>query len=355
MERQPGIRDYGIAIGRMQQGDQNTITDVEGVTVGQVTLSEGDMQTGVTAVLPHQGSIFNDKLIAASHVFNGFGKSMGLIQLNELGTLETPIILTNTLSIGVCADALIDYMLHLNPEIGRATGTVNPVVCECNDMMLNDIRTRYVRRDHIFSAIQRAETTFEQGGVGAGTGMVCYGLKGGIGSASRIVPLSHGCYTIGVLVLANFGLKQDLIINGQPIGKMLTEDVEKEPEKEPEKGSVIIIVATDLPVSSRQLNRIIKRSAVGLSRTGSFIGNGSGDIVIGFSTAQRIPHASRDKLMSIDTIHDNDIDQAFHGVAEATEEAVLNALVGANPTVGRGGLKVESLRDYLDSAQRKES
>ncbi|TCP30631.1 D-aminopeptidase [Scopulibacillus darangshiensis] len=344
MHRKKRIRDHGIQIGRLQPGERNAITDVEGVTVGQVTLSDGDMQTGVTAVLPYQGNLFKYKLIAASHVFNGFGKSIGLVQINELGTLETPIILTNTFSVGTCAEALIDYMLHWNPEIGRSTGTVNPVVCECNDMVLNDIRTRFVRRDHVFSAINRADKTFEEGGAGAGTGMVCYGLKGGIGTASRVLHYPHGTYTIGVLVLANFGRRDDLMVNGHMLGAMMG----RRNDKEPEKGSVIIIIATDLPVSSRQLNRIIKRSAVGLSRTGSFIGNGSGDIAIGFSTAGHIPHDHHSDLLALNVIHENDIDQAFHAVAEATEESVLNALVTADPVTGRNGQQAESLCNYMD-------
>ncbi|MFC7392241.1 P1 family peptidase [Scopulibacillus cellulosilyticus] len=343
MNGQKRLRDYGIKIGRMKTGKRNAITDVAGVTVGHCTLSNGDMQTGVTAVLPHQDNIFQEKLIAASHVFNGFGKSMGLVQINELGILETPIILTNTLSIGIAADALIKYMLRNNQDIGRSSGTVNPVVCECNDMMLNDIRASYVRSEHVFSAIENASTDFYEGGAGAGTGMVSYGLKGGIGTASRCFTLYNQTYTIGVLVLANFGKQEDLLVNGYPLGRELSA---KELD-ESEKGSVIILVASDLPVTSRQLNRIIKRSAVGLSRTGSFIGNGSGDIVIGFSAAQRIPQQMTG-LVSVKAIHDNDMDHAFHAAAEATEEAVLNALVTAETTVGRDGYRAESLREYID-------
>jgi D-aminopeptidase len=221
MNVQKRLRDFGVKIGRLEAGKYNSITDVEGVTVGHVTLSNKEIQTGVTAILPHQGNLFKEKLIASSHVINGFGKTMGTIQINELGTLETPIILTNTLSIGTAADALIEYMLERNPEIGITTGTVNPIICECNDMLLNDVRARFIKKEHIFQALSNASSIFKEGTVGAGTGMLCYSLKGGIGTSSRIMEMEHGTYTMGVLVLSNFGILSDLMINGKPIGKEL--------------------------------------------------------------------------------------------------------------------------------------
>jgi len=284
MFNQKRMRDYGVKIGRLETGFYNAITDVDGVTVGHVTLSDQASQTGVTAILPHQGNIFKEKLIASSHVINGFGKTMGTIQMAELGTIETPILLTNTLNVGTGADALIDYMLARNPEIGRTTGSVNPIVAECNDMYLNDIRAKFVKPEHIIQALENTASEFKEGTVGAGTGMLCYSLKGGIGSASRIMEMSHGKYTLGVLVLSNFGILSDLRINGKAVGQELKEAIIRE-YKEEDKGSVIVIVATDLPVSERQLNRIIKRSVTGLSRTGSIITNGSGEVIIGFSTA----------------------------------------------------------------------
>lgn len=346
MFNQKRIRDYGVEIGRFKTGPRNAITDVEGVTVGHVTLSEGTSQTGVTAILPHQGNVFKEKLIASSHVINGFGKTMGTIQMKELGTLETPILLTNTLAVGVAADTLVDYMLEQNPEIGRTTGTVNPIIGECNDMFLNDIRAKFVKREHVFEALENTSSEFEEGAVGAGTGMLCYSLKGGIGSASRMMELGHGNYTLGVLVLSNFGILSDLLVKGKAVGQELKEAL-LGPYKEEDKGSIMIIVATDLPVSERQLNRILKRSVAGLSRTGSIITNGSGEIVIGFSTATRIPHEKPEQPLVISQIHEEDLDIAFRAIGEATEEAVLNSLVTAEAVKGRDGNERPAFQDLI--------
>ncbi|WP_216831123.1 DmpA family aminopeptidase [Alkalihalobacterium elongatum] len=344
---QKRIRDYGVKIGQLETGKYNAITDVDGVTVGHHTLSDGEMQTGVTALLPHQGNLFKEKLIASTHVINGFGKTMGSIQMNELGTLETPLILTNTLSVGTAADALIEYMLNQNPEVGRTTGTVNPLVGECNDMILNDIRARAITKDHVLQALENTATEFKEGTVGAGTGMVCYSLKGGIGSASRVIHLNHGTYTIGVLVLSNFGKLNDLTIAGMPIGKNIDEAMTRNYEDR-DKGSIIFIVATDLPVSERQLNRIIKRTVTGLARTGSIITNGSGDIAIGFSTAAKIPHEKPAQCLSISIIHEEEIDLAFRAVGEATEEAILNSLITATHVVGHDGNERPILSSVLE-------
>ncbi|HSI66164.1 MAG TPA: P1 family peptidase [Planococcus sp. (in: firmicutes)] len=347
MFNQKRIRDYGVEIGKLGAGPRNAITDVEGVTVGHVTLSDGNSQTGVTAILPHQGNVFKEKLIASSHVINGFGKTMGTIQMQELGTLETPILLTNTLAVGVAADTLFDYMLEQNPEIGRTTGTVNPVIGECNDMFLNDIRAKFVKREHVLEALENTSSEFQEGAVGAGTGMLCYSLKGGIGTASRIIELGHGNYTLGVLVLSNFGILSDLLVQGKAVGQELKEAL-LESYKEEDKGSVMIIVATDLPVSERQLNRILKRSVTGLSRTGSIITNGSGEIVIGFSTATRIPHDKPEGLLAIPQIHEEDMDTAFRAIGEATEEAVLNSLVIPEAIKGRDGNKRPAFKDLIE-------
>ncbi len=349
---QKRIRDFGIKIGRLETGLNNSISDIEGITVGHVTLSEKNMQTGVTAILPHQGDIFKEKLIASTYVINGFGKSMGTIQVNELGTLETPIILTNTLSIGTASDALIEYMLEQNEEIGRTTGTVNPIVAECNDMLLNDVRAKYVNKEHIFDAIGSASVEFLEGTAGAGTGMLCYSIKGGIGTASRLMPMGHGTYKLGVLVLTNFGILSDLIVNGNPVGDALKDKI-LHTKDEKDKGSIIIIVATDLPVSERQLNRIIKRTVTGLSKTGSIITTGSGEVVIGFSTATRIPHDQPKDLLQTKTIHEEDIDLAFRAVGEATEEAVLNSLITATHIVGRDGNERPTLINLLEKYNMK--
>ncbi|WP_312092131.1 P1 family peptidase [Niallia sp.] len=347
MNGQKRIRDYGLTIGKMEIGRKNAITDVDGVTVGHVTLNNGDAQTGVTAILPHQGNVFKEKVIAASHVINGFGKTIGTIQINELGTIETPILLTNTLSIGTAADALIEYMLEQNEEIGRTTGTVNPIVCECNDMFLNDVRARNITKEHVFKAIANASPEFEEGAVGAGRGMLCYSLKGGIGTSSRLMMMEHGTYTMGVFVLTNFGILSDLTIAGKPIGQELRECL-LQAEKDKDKGSVIIIVATDLPVSERQLNRIIKRAVTGLSRTGSIITTGSGEVIIGFSTANKIPHEKPSAHVPVSTIHEEDIDIAFRAVGEATEEAVLNSLITATHVIGRDGNERPALKDLIE-------
>ncbi|MDM5336472.1 P1 family peptidase [Fictibacillus enclensis] len=346
MQHQKRIRDYGIQIGRLEPGQHNAITDVKGVTVGHVTLSEGSIQTGVTAILPHPGNLFKEKLIASCHVINGFGKTMGTIQMQELGVIETPIVLTNTLSIGTAADAVIQYTMKHNPEIGRTTGTVNPVIGECNDMLLNDIRAQYVTKEHVFQAIHNASTEFEEGSVGAGTGMLCYSLKGGIGTSSRTFQLDHGTYTIGALLLSNFGILSDLMINGRMIGQELKEALLQSWE-EKDKGSIMIIIATDLPVSERQLNRIIKRSVAGLSRTGSIITHGSGEVAIGFSTAAKIPHNKPANCLSIPVIHEEDMDTAFRAVGEAVEEAVLNSLVTATHVVGRDSNERPAFKDLL--------
>ncbi|TLS35202.1 P1 family peptidase [Pseudalkalibacillus caeni] len=347
MRNQKRMRDYGVKIGRLEPGFYNAITDIEGVTVGHATLSNKETQTGVTAILPHQGNIFKEKLIASSHVINGFGKTMGTIQMEELGTLETPIVLTNTLSIGTAAEAMIEYMLEKNPEIGRTTGTVNPVIGECNDMILNDIRAGSVEKKHILEALENASREFKEGTVGAGTGMLCYSLKGGIGSASRIIEMEHGRYTIGVLVLTNFGILSDLKINGKAVGEEL-KDVILQTTEEKDKGSVMVIIGTDLPLSERQLNRILKRSVTGLSRTGSIITTGSGEVAIGFSTATKIPHKKPSSCLSFPTIHEDDIDLAFRAVGEATEEAVLNSLITAHQVTGRDGNQRPALKDLIE-------
>lgn len=339
------IRDYGVGIGKLKTGKNNLITDVEGVKVGHVTLDSDEIKTGVTAILPHDKNIFKEKVVAASHVINGFGKTIGTIQIEELGTIETPIMLTNTLSVGAVSDALVEYMLNNNEDIGKTTGTVNPVVCECNDGFLNYIRGGHVKKEHVFESLKRADVIFEEGAVGAGTGMSCYGLKGGIGSASRIVELDGKEYTIGVLVLSNFGVKENLLIDGIKAGEIIWNETS---ENEVEKGSIIMIVATDTPISCRQLKRVCKRASVGLARTGSFIGNGSGEIVLGFTTSNRIKHYEERDIVSIGVINENKIDILFRAVAEATEESILNSLISAETTVGRDDNTRYSLKKYID-------
>lgn len=336
-------KDFNLSIGSIKKGSKNLITDVPGVKVGHVTLNDGKIKTGVTAILPHGKNIFKEKVMAASSVINGFGKSIGLVQIDELGTIETPIIMTNTLSVGTAATGLIRYMLSQNEDIGNTTGTVNCTVVECNDGYLNDIRGLHVKEEHVFEAIENARCDFEEGSVGAGTGMSCYQLKGGIGSSSRILTLDNKDYTVGSLVLSNFGLKHDLMIDGRKLGK----EIESKESLELEKGSIIIIIATDIPLNERQLKRVSKRATISLGRTGSYLGNGSGDISIAFTTANKINHYEENDLITIGSINENKIDMVFRAVIECVEESVISSMIHSKDTVGRDGNKRDSILNYL--------
>lgn len=330
-----------LKIGRMQPGPLNSICDVPGVRVGHCTVDNERHKTGVTVVLPCDHDIFREKLVAASHVLNGFGKTAGLMQINELGTLETPIALTNTLNVGLVHDAMVEYMCRQAETQGYAITSVNPVVCECNDASLNDIRHRAVGEREVFAAIGNASTHFDEGDVGAGKGMTCHDLKGGIGSSSRVMEIDGERFTLGVLVQTNHGSLSDLRIDGQPIGQ----DIERRiHEDTPDQGSCIMIVATDLPVTARQLGRIIRRCSVGLARLGSYIGHGSGEVMVGFSTANRIPASGG--CISLRCIHESQINKAFRAVAEATEEAVLRSMLSAGQVTGYSGKVRRSLREF---------
>ena len=300
-------------IGWMEPGSRNAITDVPGVRVGHCTVDNERHKTGVTVILPCEDDIFQNKMVAACHVLNGFGKTAGLMQIGELGTLETPIALTNTLNVGLVHDAMVEYMCRQAEEKDYAIRSVNPVVCECNDASLNDIRHRAVGEKEVFAAIESASVTFAEGDVGAGKGMTCHDLKGGIGSSSRIVEIDGERFTIGVLALTNHGSLRDLTIHGENIGA----DIERRiHEDTPDEGSCILIVGTDLPVTSRQLGRIIRRCSGGLARLGSYIGHGSGEVMVGFSTANRIPTSGG--CLTLRCIHESHMDSAFRAVAEAT-------------------------------------
>ncbi|WP_206460058.1 DmpA family aminopeptidase [Anaerovorax sp. IOR16] len=352
--------DTGIVIGKMKKGTKNLITDVPGVKVGHVTLDQGDIQTGVTAILPHEGNLFQDKVMAGCCVINGFGKSAGLVQLEELGTIETPIVLTNTLSVGTAVTALVKYMLEKNEDIGVTTGTVNSLVMECNDGKLNDIRGLHVKEEHVQKALKTASEVFEEGAVGAGRGMCCLGVKGGIGSASRVLEVEEKSYTIGALVLSNFGERGDLILAGNPIGERIRQIQDKDnAEKESllskktleieegDKGSIIMLIATDLPLNERQLKRVAKRAGAGLARTGSFYGNGSGDIAVAFSTSNRVAHYSEDDILSTKMMYDEHLDPVFKAATEATEEAIISSLYHAETVVGVRGTVRKGLKEYL--------
>lgn len=352
MLNQKRARDFGVVTGIMRPGRLNSITDVSGVTVGNVTLDEGPCKTGVTAILPHQGDLFHEKVFAACYIINGFGKSAGLIQVEELGTIETPIILTNTLSVGTAYDAVVRYMLEQNGDIGCTTGSVNPIVCECNDgEYLNDIRALNVKTEHIFKAIKNASAEFLEGSAGAGTGMSCYKMKGGIGTASRAVPLKDREYTLGALVMANQGEKRDLIIAGRHAGEELCK-LENDHTMTGDKGSIIMIIATDIPLSEHQLKRLAKRSTAGLVRTGSYMGNGSGDIALAFSTANRVSHYEEASTTNISVLNSNEIDTVFRAASESIEEAILNSLFTAVTTTGKKGNTRRSIADYAQELRQ---
>lgn len=341
-------RDIGLTIGRLPSGALDNLADVPGVRVGHATIDNARHKTGVTVVLPCAENPFTNKSVAASFVLNGFGKTLGLVQVDELGTLETPIALTNTLNVGIVHDALVEYTLRRCEAEGIAVTSLNPVVCECNDASLNDIRERAVTREHVFAAIEAARADFAEGGVGCGKGTTCHGLKGGVGSASRVLEIEGERFTLGVLAQTNHGSLADLQIGGHPVGLEIDRRIR---EDAPDKGSCIVIVATDLPVSSRQLRRIVKRAGAGLARCGSIWGHGSGDVFVGFSTANRIP-ADVPAIQTMRILREEWLELAFRACAEATEEAVVNSLLSADTTTGYSGKVRRSLREFLPDALR---
>ena len=335
-------RDVGLACGNLPTGDLNSISDVPGVRVGHCTLVDGEIRTGVTAIIPHDGNLYRQKAVAAVHVLNGFGKSAGLVQVEELGTIETPILLTNTLSVGTCCTAMVRHAIEYNPDIGRETATVNPVVFECNDGFLNDIQALAVTEEDARAALASASSCFDVGSVGAGCGMSTFGFKGGIGTSSRRLELDSGSYHLGVLVLSNFGRAGDLRL---PDGRVIAPP--KAEREASEKGSIIIIAATDVPLGDRQLKRVIRRSGVGLARLGSFWGHGSGDIALGFTTANSLSHDEEAALVGIRILNESRIDLLFEAMADATQEAVLDAVIAAGSMTGRSGHHRPALTDAL--------
>ena len=336
-----------VKIGSIETGKKNNICDVPGVLVGHTTIIDGVNKTGVTAILPHSGNMFQKKVVGASYVFNGFGKSVGLMQLDELGAIETPIILSNALSASKVANGLISYMLKDNPEIGVTTSTVNPLVLECNDGSINQTQNRIVTENDIFNAIDKASSVFEQGAVGAGTGMRCHGFKSGIGSASRIIKIKDKEYVLGVLVNSNFGRSNgiDLIFKGRHLGPLIKN---YNLEQETDKGSIIVVIATNAPLDNRQLKRVAARAIIGIGRTGSFGGNGSGDVFVSFSTSNNVMHFNDDVEEQIIRIPDSYIDKFFEATVEATEESVLNSLLYAKGMKSYNGKYFKSLMEYKE-------
>jgi D-aminopeptidase len=357
----PRAREAGVIVGILPTGPRNVITDVGGVTVGHTSVIRGeDVRTGVTAILPHGGNLFREKVPGAVFIGNAFGKLAGSTQVNELGEIETPIMLTSTLNVPRVADAVIDYMLALPGNEG--VQSINPLVGETNDGYLNDIRGRHVGREEVFNAIKNARGTLvDEGAVGAGAGTVAFGFKGGIGTSSRKLPDSLGGYTVGVLVQTNFG--GILTINGAPVGRelgryYLKDELERTqnrsgrlinprgPQIKPEvgpnlaDGSVIIVIATDAPIDHRNLQRLAARSMLGLARTGAAGSNGSGDYAIAFSTAPelriRANANDRNSKSTVALLSNETMSPLFLAVIEATEEAIYNSLFAATTTSGRG-------------------
>jgi len=336
-------RCYGIRIGVLPTGANNAITDVKGVKVGHTTLIQGDnTRTGVTAILPHAGNIFQEKVPAAVYVGNGFGKMTGSTQVQELGNLETPIVLTNTLSVGTTLNAVVDYTLHQDGN--EEVQSVNAVVGETNDGYLNDIRGQHVSEVHVAAAIAQAKGgAVAEGNVGAGTGTMCFGFKGGIGTSSRQLPEKLGSYTVGVLVQTNFG--GVLQINGVPVGEELNQFFLSEQLKDKADGSCMIVVATDAPVDARNLERMAKRAIMGLAKTGGIASNGSGDYVVAFSAHPdlRVPYTSAAKTQMVTLLRNDEMSPLFIATIEATEEAIINSLFMAETMEGKEHHKAEAL------------
>ena len=336
-------REYGIKIGILKPGANNAITDVKGVKVGQVTIKKGDnVRTGVTAILPYDGNIFKNKVPAAIYLGNGFGKLAGYSQVKELGNIETPIVLTNTLSVAAGLQGIIDYTFSFKEN--DDVRSINGVVGETNDGSLNDIRGQHVTRQDVLKAITSAKSgPVEEGCVGAGTGTRAFGFKAGIGTASRVLPVSLGGYTIGVLVQSNFG--GVLQIDGVPVGTALG-GYSFQKQLESSDGSIMMVVATDAPLDARNLERVAKRAMLGMAKTGGIASNGSGDYVIAFSTAENLRYAhdkAENTLEGAPTVRNDDMSPIFLATIEATEEAIINSLFAATTTTGVGGKTIQAL------------
>lgn len=353
--KRPRVREAGLKIGILPTGALNSITDVAGVKVGHTTLIRGDsVRTGVTAIVPHGGNLFQEKVPGAVFVGNGFGKLAGSTQVNELGEIETPVLLTSTLSVPRTADFLLDYMLGLSGN--ENVQSINPLVAETNDGFLNDIRGRHITQADVFAALKNAQTErVEEGSIGAGTGTIAFGWKGGIGTSSRKIPAALGGYTVGVLVQTNFG--GVLSIDGAPVGielgkYFLKDAIERENKttsanktdlNDNADGSIIIVIATDAPIDARQLKRMAARSMSGLARTGSAMTNGSGDYAIAFSTAPDVRVRMGENLRNVKLLSNDAMSPLFLAVIEATEEAIYNSMFRATTIKGKENRTVEAL------------
>lgn len=348
------LRDLGIVIGQYQPGPLNAITDVAGVKVGHRTLvagegelkpGKGPVRTGVTVIIPRD-DVWHNKVQAGAFVLNGTGEMTGLAWVSESGFLEYPIALTNTLNVPRVANGVISWIIRQYPEIGISDDTLTPVVAECDDSRLNDSQGRHVSEQDVIAALDGASSgPVREGTVGAGTGMVSYGFKGGIGTSSRTLSENEGSYTVGVLVNANHGRRPELIVAGAPVGKVydLPSQMSEMLSPGQSEGSIIIVIATDAPLDSRQLSRLAKRAALGLARTGSTVRHGSGDFILAFSTANIIPHYPKDPTYTLTHLADTHINPLFTATVEATEEAILNALTMATTVVGRDDRRAEAI------------
>ena len=386
VEPRPHVKDLGITIGRYASGEMNAITDVQGVKVGHVTIHEGEgalqvgqgpVRTGVTVIIPRE-DVWHHKVPAGAFVLNGTGEMTGLAWVAESGFLEYPIALTNTLNVPRVADGVMSWMIQRYPDIGITDDTLTPVVAECDDSRLNDSQGRHVSPEDVIHALETATIgPVPEGSVGAGTGMVSYQFKGGIGTASRVLPSEEGGYRVGVLVNANHGRRHELTIEGVPVGKIYNTDLSTVSRKAHEEsivtalgelpgeilqrrqdsGSIIIIIATDAPLDARQLSRLSRRATIGLARTGSISHHGSGDFVLAFSTGNVIPHYPEHRTFFMAHLADTHINPLFQAAVEATEEAILNALLQATTVTGRDGrrfeaISVERLRSILNTYGR---
>jgi D-aminopeptidase len=340
------LRDLGISFGKWPTGPHNAITDVAGVKVGHSTLilgegkldrGKGPVRTGVTCIQPCD-DIYVNRLVGGTFVLNGAGEIAGLTQITEWGVLETPILLTNTMSVGKVSDAVIKWMTKRHPSIGAEDDVILPIVGECDDSYLNDAVGRHIRSDHVYRAIESAsDGPVSQGSVGAGTGMITCDFKSGIGTASRVISIEAGGYSVGVLVLSNFGVMPNLRIDGVPVGEILLPEYRDQPRRTSSYGSIICIIATDAPMLSHQLSRLCKRAALGIGRSGSYAAHGSGEIIVAFSTANQLNRSSSSLTHAITAIRDRATGPLYEAVIEATEEAIVNSLCMAEDMIGQSG------------------
>lgn len=356
------VRSLGLKLGRYRPGRCNAITDVPGIRVGHATIVRGDgrlipkkgpVRTGVTAILPHERDIFHERVVGGGFVLNGAGEVSGLTQVTEWGLIETPILLTNTLSVGAVSEACVQYMLKKNPGIGRKHDVVIPLVGECDDSWLNDIAGRHVRAEHVFHAIETATSgPVAEGNVGGGTGMITCDFKGGIGTSSRRLPEVLGGYTVGVLVMSNFGRMEDLRADGIPVGKMLAPLYRNVIRRKDNYGSIIAVVATNAPLLPHQLGRIAKRVSLGIGRVGSYAAHGSGEIILAFSTANTVPRITNKMVYRLKILLDDRMNPLYEAVIESTEEAILNAICMAEPMRGANdhfspGIPLDQLKKLI--------